>query len=127
MTDSTHDPSPLLVACLCAGWCGTCRDYRAVFDAAALGMGTGAHFAWVDIEDQAEVVDDIDVEDFPTLLIARAGTPLFFGPLTPQPGRLARLLQEAGAGSLGRLADPALAALAARIEARATPGPAGPV
>lgn len=119
-------PSPLLVACLCAQWCGTCRDYRAVFDAAAAGLGPAARFAWVDIEDEAAVVDDVDVEDFPTLLIARAGAPLFFGPLTPQPGTLARLLQGAQADTLGRLTDPALAGLAARIEARVPRRPNAP-
>lgn len=117
---------PLLVACLCAQWCGTCRDYRAVFDAAAAGLGPAAQFAWVDIEDEAAVVDDVDVEDFPTLLIARAGAPLFYGPLTPQPGMLARLLQGAQADTLGRLADPALADLAARIEARVPRRPNAP-
>ncbi len=28
-------------------------------------------FAWVDIEDESELVGDLDIEDFPTLLLAR--------------------------------------------------------
>ena len=90
----------LHVVCLCAAWCGVCRDYRATFDAAAAEAPAGARFAWVDIEDEAELLDDVDVENFPTLLIARGGRTLFFGPVTPQPATLARLLQGAHAGEL---------------------------
>jgi len=50
-------------------------------------------FEWIDIEDEAELVDPVDVVDFPTLLIARGGRPVFFGPLPPQPETLSRLLQ----------------------------------
>ena len=94
------DRDDLRVVCLCAGWCGVCRDYRAAFDAAAAEAGATAMFAWVDIEDDAELVDDIDVENFPTLLIARGAQALFFGTITPQPGTLARLVQGALAGEL---------------------------
>jgi thioredoxin 1 len=118
----------LRVVCLCAGWCGVCRDYRAVFDAAATQAGAMATFAWVDIEDEAELVGEIDVETFPTLLIARGARALFFGPITPQPGTLARLVQRAVACELTSPADGAdnangtdtaeVHALAARLSAR---------
>jgi hypothetical protein len=91
---------PLLVACLCARWCGTCNDYRATFDAAAATLGSAVRAAWIDIEDDAGLVDDVDVEDFPTLLIARGPRLLFFGTITPQPPTLARLLASALAGEL---------------------------
>jgi len=93
-------PSPLLVACLCAQWCGTCRDYQATFDAALATFGEAARGVWIDIEDDAALVDNVDVEDFPTLLIARGGELLFFGTITPQPPTLARLLSRASAGEL---------------------------
>jgi thioredoxin 1 len=111
--------APLLVACLCAEWCGTCRDYRETFRQLAARF-EGLQFTWIDIEDEAELVDPIDVEDFPTLLIARPdGAPLFFGPLTPQPETLARLLQaHTGPGaSPNPLSRPDLFALAGRISA----------
>lgn len=94
------DNEHLRVVCLCAAWCGVCRDYRAAFDAAAAEAGAAATFAWIDIEDDAELVDDIDVENFPTLLIARGAQALFFGTITPQPGTLARLVKSALAGEL---------------------------
>ncbi len=97
---SSSPSSPLLVACLCAQWCGTCRDYETTFDAALATLGAAAHGVWIDIEDDAALVDSVDVEDFPTLLIARDGQLLFFGPITPQPPTLARLLSSALAGEL---------------------------
>lgn len=110
------NPPPLLVACLCAAWCDTCRDYTAVFD--EFGARVAAKFTWVDIEDEAELLDTVDVEDFPTVLIARGGEVLFFGPITPQPQTLARLVESAQAGELRQADVPdAVAALAQRLEA----------
>ena len=106
---------PLLVACLCARWCHLCGDYRSVFAAARIGRAGAARFVWVDIEDDEAVLGPVDVDDFPTLLIARHGRPLFFGPLTPQPGTLHRLLQSAAANDLGELTDAATRELVARV------------
>ena len=49
-------------------------------------------FEWVDIEDESDLVGDLDVETFPTLLIADGERALFLGPLLPQAPVLARLL-----------------------------------
>ena len=107
----------LLVACLCAQWCGTCRDYRAVFDALRDEIGAAARFVWVDIEDEAETLGDIDVDDFPTLLVARGDELLFFGPLTPQPPTLARLVRSALNGDLRAGADTRLVGLPGKVRA----------
>jgi thiol-disulfide isomerase/thioredoxin len=80
-----------VVACLCAAWCGTCTDYRATFDALAQRY-PDIHFIWIDIEDQADVVGDLDVENFPTLLIQRSDTVAFFGPVLPEPQLAERLV-----------------------------------
>jgi thioredoxin 1 len=82
----------LTIACLCAQWCSNCRAYRATFDTIARGYA-GVRFVWIDIEDEAELVGPIDVENFPTLLIGSELGPLFFGPITQQPEVLKRLLQ----------------------------------
>lgn len=81
-----------LVSCLCAQWCGTCREYRPAFEALASGLPE-VGFAWVDVEDQPEVVDELDVENFPTLVIQRGEAVLFCGPMLPQIGLLERLLE----------------------------------
>lgn len=79
------------VICLCADWCGVCRDWRAIFEQAA-GEYPHARFAWVDVEDEAAAMGDVDVETFPTLLVAAASRPLFFGPVLPSAPGLQRLL-----------------------------------
>jgi thioredoxin 1 len=109
MSEASDESETLRVLCLCAGWCGVCRDYRATFDAAAASFGRRALFRWIDIEDDADLLDDVDVENFPTLLIARGDHPIFFGTLTPQPATLARVVQRAIDGELRRIdAAPAL-------------------
>jgi thiol-disulfide isomerase/thioredoxin len=81
-----------LAVCLCAEWCDTCEAYRVVFAAAARQF-PDAHFVWLDIEDQEDLLGPIDVEDFPTVLIAVGADVRFFGTLTPQPETLTRMLR----------------------------------
>ncbi|MES2318356.1 MAG: thioredoxin family protein [Pseudomonadota bacterium] len=81
-----------IVACLCAAWCGTCASYRAVFEEMA-ARHPDMHFVWIDIEDQADVVGDLDVDNFPTLLIQRHDVVAFFGTMLPDPALAERLLQ----------------------------------
>jgi thiol-disulfide isomerase/thioredoxin len=82
-----------LVACLCAAWCDTCVAYRAGFLALAARFPR-AEFRWVDIEDDAEAVEDIDVENFPTILVRRGGETLFHGVMLPHHQHLQRLLEK---------------------------------
>ena len=117
-TDEPASPAPLLVACLCAAWCGSCRDYRATFDAIAADFPE-ARFVWVDIEDEADLVDPIEVDNFPTLLIAGGAGVTFFGPLTPHRETLVRLVRaQEGAGASAVLPSPDLGGLARRLQAR---------
>jgi len=100
------DPD-VLVVCLCAQWCGVCRDYASVFSQVAARM-PHARFVWVDIEDAADLVDPVEIENFPTLLIASGSEPRFFGSLTPQPGMLERMVREhsvQGDAALAQRAD----------------------
>lgn len=107
---STTSPTRWVV-CLCAEWCGTCRDYRAVFEQAMLDH-PDMRFVWLDIEDQADLVGEVDVETFPTLLIADDQAIRFAGPLMPHPGTLSRLLDSLPAtGPAVSSADPAFKGL----------------
>lgn len=76
------DSDVLIVVCLCAAWCDVCRDYRIVFDALAV-RHPDCHFVWIDIEDQANLLGDFEVENFPTLLIQRGTEVGFFGSVPP--------------------------------------------
>lgn len=118
MSPSTPTPpASVLVVCLCAEWCGVCRDYRQRFEQVQAQF-PGVQFRWIDVEDEADMLDPLDVEDFPTLLLARGDQPHFFGPLTPQAETLTRLIraliENPGPPAL---AEPSLTALVARIRA----------
>jgi thioredoxin 1 len=96
------------VACLCAAWCVACREYGATFAALAAQFGSEADFAWIDIEDDADALGDLDIENFPTLLIADARVARFFGPVMPQASAAERLIRGALAGGLAADTDPVL-------------------
>jgi hypothetical protein len=57
------------------------------------GLDLRSH--WIDIEDESDLVGDVDVETFPTLVVVDPGHVRFAGPLTPQPETLARVLRVA--------------------------------
>jgi thioredoxin 1 len=104
-------PSPWVV-CLCAQWCGTCHDYRPLFEEVARAH-PHLRFAWVDIEDDADIAGDFDIETFPTVLVADAGGTRFMGPLLPHAATLARTLAAL------RAARPSDAGVAALLDALA--------
>jgi hypothetical protein len=95
----------------------SCREYRETFRQIQQQYPE-ARFLWIDIEDQPDLVGDISVEDFPTLLIATGAGPRFFGPLTPQRDVLMRLI-EAHQNDIdgAALPDHELSALVARLRA----------
>lgn len=92
-----------VVACLCAAWCGTCGTYRATFEQLA-GRHPDKLFVWIDIEDHADIVGDLDVENFPTLLIQRDDVVAFFGTMLPDPALADRLVKAQAALDAAELA-----------------------
>ena len=93
-----------VVICLCAQWCGTCRDYRAGFDELA-SQFPGVRFSWLDIEEQADDLGDLDIENFPTLYIRRDDSVLFFGTMLPYVSNLRRLIETFEAQTPGQSHD----------------------
>ncbi|MGO3743462.1 thioredoxin family protein [Kerstersia sp.] len=85
--------APRLVVCFCAQWCDTCRAYLPVLEALSEKYPDDC-FAWVDIEDHPEFLGDVDVENFPTLLIMEGERTAFFGTMLPHIGHLDRLLAQ---------------------------------
>ena len=118
MSEPAHADPALLVACLCAAWCRTCDDYRPTFDALANEFAGEARFVWVDIEDYQAALGDVDVVDFPTLLIARDDAVDFYGPVLPHAQTARQLVRRALRRELGGVSDAALAGLPARLRAQ---------
>lgn len=108
----------MLVACLCAQWCGSCREYRGTY-AQVEAAFPEARFLWVDVEDQADLVDPIEVDNFPTLLIAVGDQARFLGPVLPHKETLVRLLRAQTEPDAKASADPEAHALVQRLTALA--------
>ena len=69
MSKATTRLEPRLhVICLCAQWCGTCRDYASRFEQIEKDFPQ-VRFSWIDIEDESDLVDPIEVEDFPAFVL----------------------------------------------------------
>ncbi len=82
---------PIVVA-LCAQWCGTCREFGVSFEQLEQQFPQ-ALFFWLDVEDDAALTGDIDIQDFPSLaLYGAGGEVLYFGTSLPQQAVVARLL-----------------------------------
>ena len=64
-----------------------------------------------------EKIRVVEVDNFPTVLIAHGDRVLFFGTITPHAGTLVRLVREALHGHMNALDDPVLAGLAQRVRA----------
>lgn len=118
------------IACLCAAWCRLCDDYGPVLRqgmAELQAAGVPLRWHWIDIEDEADLLGDLDVETFPTLVIADAQQVRFAGPLTPQPETLRRLLRaivlQAGADAVWPAPPGPVGAFVQRLRGREPDGP----
>ena len=97
------------VVCLCADWCSACKAYRGVFSQLAEALAHNypdCRFVWIDVEDQSDLVGDLEIETFPTLLVASDEGMNFLGAVTPQPEVLSRLLYSLLEPGARRMAHP---------------------
>jgi hypothetical protein len=102
---SKQDQPTWWVVCLCAAWCGVCREWLPQYTAQARAQGA-MQFAWVDVEDEDEAMGEVDIETFPTLLVARGSEVMYLAPIPPFGSPFTRLL--------------------ARLQAQPTPDPGVP-
>lgn len=105
---SADHPARLTVACLCADWCHICNDYRSTFDALAAAFDEPIQFVWVDIEEHESLLGPLDVENFPTLMIGKAGALMFCGPVIQKSEHARQLIRKGLVSELGSVDDPAL-------------------
>jgi len=116
------------IACLCAAWCRLCDDYQVVLREQVLASqawGLDVQWHWIDIEDQADLLGEFEVDTFPTLLIVDAQHVRFAGAITPQPHTLRQLLRvnvlEATTSSHWPAAGRALQGLVQQLRSGAVP------
>ena len=107
------------VACLCAAWCGVCREWQPLFTQQARAH-PHMRFAWVDVEDEDDAMGEVDIQTFPTLLVARGTRVLHLAPIPPSATQFTRLLatlqaQPAAAPGLPDDADDLLRRLQADV------------
>jgi thioredoxin reductase (NADPH) len=87
------DENRITIVALCAAWCDTCTEFRAAFERIAAAH-QGALSIWLDIEDDAALCGEVEVENFPTLAIYRGARLLHYGVSLPQEATVSRLLDE---------------------------------
>jgi thioredoxin 1 len=122
----TEAPATWHLVCLCAAWCRLCDAYQPVLQQVATewgASGRGLQVHWIDIEDEAELVGEFEVETFPTLVVLDDHRVCFAGPLTPQPETLRRVLRatidDLAPDARGTPVSAEVEAFAARLRARA--------
>jgi thioredoxin 1 len=79
------------VACLCASWCHVCEDFRQTFEASAR-HNKHCVFLWIDIEDEAALIDDLDIDDFPILMVEDVKGVRFYGSIEPKHSALTMIV-----------------------------------
>jgi thioredoxin reductase (NADPH) len=110
------DPAHIVVVALCAAWCDTCREFRGAFDRLAQSRPQFT-FLWVDVEDDADVAGNVDVDNFPTLAIFRGDVPIHFGVSLPHETTIGRLVDALATHARRVAVDEAVSALPARLAA----------
>jgi thioredoxin reductase (NADPH) len=106
--------NPFLVVGLCAAWCNTCAEFRKTFEDIAAERPDST-FVWIDIEDDANIADDIDIENFPTIAVFHRARALHFGASLPQRSVVTRLLDALSADSPEIPTDPSVVSLPRRL------------
>lgn len=111
-----------LVACLCADWCQICQTWQPAFERLARELSASARVMWVDIEDEEDTLGPVEVDDFPTLLVARGEEVLFFGTIRADERSVVQVFERARRGELARVEDRRLVGLPGRLRRLATEG-----
>ena len=107
LLNTTLTENSWIGGCFCAQWCGACRAFKPRVKTFAEKY-PDIVFLWIDIEDHADLLDDLDIENFPSLLIQYGDIVNFFGCVHPDIGLAERLLNsqtDIGIDEMKRLAN----------------------
>ena len=78
----------------CAEWCGSCREFKAHFDSLKI---EGLSKLWLDIEDHSGLLDEIEIENLPTIfVVSEDGMSSYFGEIPPKKEFLEKILSDIG-------------------------------
>lgn len=91
----------LWVVCLCAEWCHICRDLRPRLATAETRLTAATQLVWLDVEDHADLLGDLEVETFPSYLIGRNDEVLLFAPGPARADALTDFIAPYAAGRMG--------------------------
>ncbi len=76
----------------CAEWCGSCREFKEHFNSINRDELSKV---WLDIEDDASLIDEIDIDNLPTILaVSGDGHTYYFGEIPPNKTFLEKILQD---------------------------------
>jgi len=81
-----------MVVFFCAEWCRSCREFRPVLEKMPSSYPQAAFF-WVDIEDNSDMLGELDINKFPTLLIQQGDLVAFYSCIHPDTKLIERILQ----------------------------------
>lgn len=86
-------PEPVHIVVLCADWCHMCRGLEEAWPTLTATLPQ-ARWHWVDIEDETDWTDPLDIDTFPTVLLAVGDAVMHCGPAPSTPERLAPALAD---------------------------------
>ena len=86
------DDNSWVAVCFCAGWCRSCREFQPELEQFTLSFPQG-RFIWVDIEGHDDMLGELDVDKFPTLLLQRGNMVAFYSCIHPDIMQTKRILQ----------------------------------
>ncbi len=88
------DSNDIVVVDFWAPWCGPCRSFAPIFEAAAESHKDGAAFVKVNTEQEQELAAHFQIRSIPTLMVFRNQIVVFAQPGVLPESALAKLLEE---------------------------------
>lgn len=112
----------LWVICLCAEWCHICRQMQSAL-ADDRRLSSVVRWLWVDIEEHADLLGDLEVQTFPTYLIGHHDEVLLYAPGPTQSDAILSYVMPYATGRMtgapaSRLVQQAFSAITLRFKIR---------